>query len=170
MIKFGKAGHNPGVHGAVLSDALASRFSVQIQVSTFSGPIFVRYDVLGQHEGPRTTGHVATANRRPLRRDVHDDNPPTRLKVEARGWHQHEDRPIRPVALGTGHGRYNPTTATKAAIRGIVPDYRTPVWPLTRCNSGADGWDEASVVGRARVAVAAVAHHANVRRLCHDRL
>jgi nitric oxide reductase NorQ protein len=28
------AGHNPGVHGAVLSDALASRFSVQIQVST----------------------------------------------------------------------------------------------------------------------------------------
>ena len=28
------AGHNPGVHGAVLSDALASRFSVQIQVPT----------------------------------------------------------------------------------------------------------------------------------------
>jgi MoxR-like ATPase len=28
------AGHNPGVHGAVLSDALASRFSVQIRVST----------------------------------------------------------------------------------------------------------------------------------------
>jgi MoxR-like ATPase len=28
------AGHNPGVHGAVLSDALASRFSVQIQVFT----------------------------------------------------------------------------------------------------------------------------------------
>ncbi len=28
------AGHNPGVHGAVLSDALASRFSAQIQVST----------------------------------------------------------------------------------------------------------------------------------------
>ncbi|WP_414944877.1 AAA family ATPase [Amycolatopsis sp. cmx-11-32] len=28
------AGHNPGVHGAVLSDALASRFSVQIQVTT----------------------------------------------------------------------------------------------------------------------------------------
>jgi MoxR-like ATPase len=27
-------GHNPGVHGAVLSDALSSRFSVQIQVST----------------------------------------------------------------------------------------------------------------------------------------
>lgn len=28
------AGHNPGVHGAVLSDALASRFSFQVQVST----------------------------------------------------------------------------------------------------------------------------------------
>jgi hypothetical protein len=28
------AGHNPGVHGAVLSDALSSRFAVQIQVST----------------------------------------------------------------------------------------------------------------------------------------
>jgi nitric oxide reductase NorQ protein len=28
------AGHNPGVHGAVLSDALASRFSLQIAVST----------------------------------------------------------------------------------------------------------------------------------------
>lgn len=27
-------GHNPGVHGAVLSDALSSRFSVQVQVST----------------------------------------------------------------------------------------------------------------------------------------
>ncbi|WNV90207.1 AAA family ATPase [Umezawaea sp. Da 62-37] len=28
------AGHNPGVHGAVLSDALSSRFSVQVQVSS----------------------------------------------------------------------------------------------------------------------------------------
>jgi MoxR-like ATPase len=28
------AGHNPGVHGAILSDALSSRFSAQIQVST----------------------------------------------------------------------------------------------------------------------------------------
>ncbi|GLY86050.1 AAA family ATPase [Actinoallomurus iriomotensis] len=28
------AGHNPGVHGAVLTDALASRFSAQIRVST----------------------------------------------------------------------------------------------------------------------------------------
>jgi MoxR-like ATPase len=28
------AGHNPGVHGAVLSDALSSRFSAQIRVST----------------------------------------------------------------------------------------------------------------------------------------
>ncbi|GAA2693184.1 MULTISPECIES: AAA family ATPase [Actinosynnema] len=28
------AGHNPGVHGAVLSDALASRFSLQVRVST----------------------------------------------------------------------------------------------------------------------------------------
>ena len=28
------AGHNPGVHGAVLTEALASRFSVQIQVSS----------------------------------------------------------------------------------------------------------------------------------------
>jgi hypothetical protein len=28
------AGHNPGVHGAVLTDALSSRFSAQIAVST----------------------------------------------------------------------------------------------------------------------------------------
>jgi nitric oxide reductase NorQ protein len=28
------AGHNPGVHGAVLTDALASRFSAQVRVST----------------------------------------------------------------------------------------------------------------------------------------
>jgi len=28
------AGHNPGVHGAILTEALASRFSVQIRVST----------------------------------------------------------------------------------------------------------------------------------------
>lgn len=28
------AGHNPGVHGAVLTEALASRFSVQIQVGS----------------------------------------------------------------------------------------------------------------------------------------
>lgn len=28
------AGHNPGVHGAVLTDALSSRFSVQVHVST----------------------------------------------------------------------------------------------------------------------------------------
>jgi hypothetical protein len=31
------AGHNPGVHGAVLTDALSSRFALQVQVSTFSG-------------------------------------------------------------------------------------------------------------------------------------
>ncbi|WP_033253124.1 AAA family ATPase [Kitasatospora phosalacinea] len=31
---FVLAGHNPGVHGAVLTDALASRFAVQVQVST----------------------------------------------------------------------------------------------------------------------------------------
>ncbi len=28
------AGHNPGVHGAILTEALSSRFSVQIRVST----------------------------------------------------------------------------------------------------------------------------------------
>jgi hypothetical protein len=28
------AGHNPGVHGAVLTEALASRFGVQVQVAT----------------------------------------------------------------------------------------------------------------------------------------
>jgi hypothetical protein len=28
------AGHNPGVHGAILTDALSSRFAAQIQVST----------------------------------------------------------------------------------------------------------------------------------------
>ena len=28
------AGHNPGVHGAILTEALASRFSVQVRVST----------------------------------------------------------------------------------------------------------------------------------------
>jgi nitric oxide reductase NorQ protein len=31
------AGHNPGVHGAVLTDALSSRFAEQIHVSTISG-------------------------------------------------------------------------------------------------------------------------------------
>ena len=28
------AGHNPGVHGAILTEALSSRFSVQVRVST----------------------------------------------------------------------------------------------------------------------------------------
>jgi nitric oxide reductase NorQ protein len=28
------AGHNPGVHGAILTEALSSRFAVQVQVST----------------------------------------------------------------------------------------------------------------------------------------
>jgi hypothetical protein len=36
------AGHNPGVHGAVLTDALASRFSAHIQVST-------DYDLATEH-------------------------------------------------------------------------------------------------------------------------
>ncbi len=31
---YALAGHNPGVHGAVLSDALASRFAVQLHVAT----------------------------------------------------------------------------------------------------------------------------------------
>jgi MoxR-like ATPase len=46
------AGHNPGVHGAVLSDALASRFSVQIQVST-------DYDLAGQLAVDRRAVRVA---------------------------------------------------------------------------------------------------------------
>ncbi|APU15282.1 MULTISPECIES: AAA family ATPase [Actinoalloteichus] len=46
------AGHNPGVHGAVLSDALASRFAVQIQVST-------DYDLATQLEIDRRAVRVA---------------------------------------------------------------------------------------------------------------
>jgi len=46
-----EARHNPGVHGAVLSDALASRFSAQIQVSTFSG--------LGARASPKSGALVA---------------------------------------------------------------------------------------------------------------
>jgi MoxR-like ATPase len=38
---FVVAGHNPGVHGAILSDALASRFAFQVQVES-------DYDLAGQ--------------------------------------------------------------------------------------------------------------------------
>ncbi|WP_280419700.1 AAA family ATPase [Nocardia carnea] len=38
---FVVAGHNPGVHGAILSDALASRFAFQVQVGS-------DYDLAGQ--------------------------------------------------------------------------------------------------------------------------
>ncbi|WP_415842991.1 AAA family ATPase, partial [Nocardia ninae] len=38
---FVVAGHNPGVHGAILSDALASRFALQVQVGS-------DYDLAGQ--------------------------------------------------------------------------------------------------------------------------
>jgi hypothetical protein len=31
------AGHNPGVHGAILTEALSSRFTFQFEVATFSG-------------------------------------------------------------------------------------------------------------------------------------
>src|SRR5207248_9248407 len=37
------AGHNPGVHGAVLTDALSSRFSAQIHVTS-------DYDLADQHQ------------------------------------------------------------------------------------------------------------------------
>lgn len=51
------AGHNPGVHGAVLTDALASRFSAQIQVST-------DYDLAAQlkidHRAVRVARNLAT--------------------------------------------------------------------------------------------------------------
>jgi nitric oxide reductase NorQ protein len=51
------AGHNPGVHGAVLTDALSSRFSAQIQVST-------DYDLAKQlkvdHRAIRVARHLAT--------------------------------------------------------------------------------------------------------------
>jgi hypothetical protein len=46
------AGHNPGVHGAILSDALASRFSAQIQVST-------DYDLAAQLNIDRRAVNVA---------------------------------------------------------------------------------------------------------------
>ena len=48
------AGHNPGVHGAVLSDALASRFSAQIHVST-------DYDLATQLGIDRRAVRAATA-------------------------------------------------------------------------------------------------------------
>jgi len=51
------AGHNPGVHGAVLTDALSSRFSAQIQVST-------DYDLARQlkidRRAVRVAAHLAT--------------------------------------------------------------------------------------------------------------
>ncbi|MEU3962956.1 AAA family ATPase [Streptomyces buecherae] len=46
------AGHNPGVHGAVLSEALSSRFSVQIQVSS-------DYDLAASLKINRTAVRVA---------------------------------------------------------------------------------------------------------------
>lgn len=46
------AGHNPGVHGAVLTDALSSRFSAQIHVST-------DYDLAGQLKVDRRAVKVA---------------------------------------------------------------------------------------------------------------
>jgi MoxR-like ATPase len=54
------AGHNPGVLGAVLSDALASRFSLQIQVALLTG---LRPRHPAQDRPPR--GARGTPTRRP---------------------------------------------------------------------------------------------------------
>lgn len=60
------AGHNPGVHGAVLTDALSSRFSAQIQVST-------DYDLATQLKIDRRAVRVAR-------------NLATRLQAGEVGW------------------------------------------------------------------------------------
>jgi MoxR-like ATPase len=60
------AGHNPGVHGAVLTDALSSRFSAQIQVST-------DYDLAAQLKIDRRAVRVAR-------------NLATRLQAGEVGW------------------------------------------------------------------------------------
>jgi nitric oxide reductase NorQ protein len=60
------AGHNPGVHGAVLTDALSSRFSAQIQVST-------DYDLAAQLKIDRRAVRVAR-------------NLATRLRAGEVGW------------------------------------------------------------------------------------
>ena len=84
------AGHSPGVHGAILTDALASRFSVQIQVGTFDLAHALK---LGSW-AIRNARHLAT---RPAKGEVapeEDRDVVTEVVTTVFG------RPMAPLALG----------------------------------------------------------------------
>ena len=113
------AGHNPGVHGAVLTDALASRFSAQIQVST-------DYDLAAQLKVDRRAVRVAR-------------NLATRVEKGEIGWapQLRELIAFQKIAAVLG------PTAAAANLVGIAPEedretvaavvrtvFGTPVEPL----------------------------------------
>ena len=56
------AGHNPGVHGAVLTEALSSRFSFQFEVATDYDLARSRHRLPGDHRRPQP-GHPAGQRR-----------------------------------------------------------------------------------------------------------
>ena len=141
------AGHNPGVHGAVLSDALSSRFSAQIRVST-------DYDLAAQlrvdRRAVRAARNLATRQERgevgwapQLRELIAFARIAEVLGIEAAagnliGVAPEEDRDTvaavvrdafgaahAPLALGARITSTAPTTPTTSAA-GTAPDPRAP--------------------------------------------
>jgi hypothetical protein len=76
------AGHNPGVHGAVLTDALSSRFALQVAVST-------DYDLAKQLKIDRRAVRVAR-------------NLATRADRGEIGWAPYADSAVMPSRVGQG--------------------------------------------------------------------
>jgi hypothetical protein len=119
------AGHNPGVHGAVLSDALSSRFSAQIQVSS-------DYDLAVQlkidRRAVRAARNLATRQRRgevgwapQLRELIAFDRIAAVLGIEAAagnlvGVAPEEDREIVATVVRDAFGAEHPPLALGTRI------------------------------------------------------
>ena len=76
------AGHNPGVHGAILTDALASRFAVHIEVTT-------DWDLARRLGVPGKAIDAAIALNQTLRRRRHRLGTATARTARLRHHHQH---------------------------------------------------------------------------------
>ena len=116
------AGHNPGVHGAVLSDSLSSRFSAQIQVST-------DYDLATQLKIDRRAVRVARNLGCAGQRD----------RCSLRGGRARRDRSeLLRCRRGRGGGRNGLAGAVRAgggiAVRRVAVSFRL-------------GWLQLSVAG-----------------------
>ena len=133
------AGHNPGVHGAILTEALASRFSVQVKVSTdYDLARALEIDPRAikrrprprrpQGQAARSAGHPSCANCSPTPRSPASSarTPPSPTSPASR---PEEDRDAVAAAVAKAFGRTRGSPPSPSAASSNPPPRATRKGP-----------------------------------------